>query len=127
MFRFNNPDALLVLLLTVAAYAGDPRGRAGRTRWLVLAGRAGRLRVPDQDAAGVPGAARRSALAYLVAGPPRLRRRLALLARPGRCRVAAGWWVAVVQLRPAADRPYIGGSTNNSMLELTSATTASAG
>jgi 4-amino-4-deoxy-L-arabinose transferase-like glycosyltransferase len=32
---------------------------------------------------------------------------------------AAGWWVALVMLTPAADRPYIGGSTNNSILQLT--------
>ena len=31
---------------------------------------------------------------------------------------AAGWWVAIVQLTPAADRPYIGGSQNNSLLNL---------
>ena len=33
--------------------------------------------------------------------------------------VAAGWWLAAVELIPAADRPYIGGSQNNSILELT--------
>ena len=32
--------------------------------------------------------------------------------------VAAGWWIAVVELWPASDRPYIGGSTTNSILEL---------
>ena len=32
--------------------------------------------------------------------------------------VAAGWWVALVELWPAGSRPYIGGSTNNSILEL---------
>src|SRR5947207_13378390 len=38
MFRFNNPDALLTLLLTAAAYAMVRALEAGRTRWLVLAG-----------------------------------------------------------------------------------------
>jgi len=38
MFRFNNPDALLTLLLTGAAYATIRAIEAGRTRWLVLAG-----------------------------------------------------------------------------------------
>ena len=28
--------------------------------------------------------------------------------------VAAGWWIAIVVLVPAANRPYIGGSQNNS-------------
>src|SRR5581483_9116932 len=32
--------------------------------------------------------------------------------------VSAGWFVALVALWPAASRPYIGGSTNNSLLEL---------
>ncbi len=33
--------------------------------------------------------------------------------------VAGGWWVALVELVPAADRPWIGGSQTNSFLELT--------
>ena len=33
--------------------------------------------------------------------------------------VAAGWWVAIVELVPGLERPYIGGSQNNSILELT--------
>ena len=58
-------------------------------------------------------------LVYLVAGPTRLRTRLlqlgaALVAMV----VAAGWYIALVELWPAADRPYIGGSTTNSLLEL---------
>jgi 4-amino-4-deoxy-L-arabinose transferase-like glycosyltransferase len=32
--------------------------------------------------------------------------------------VSAGWWVAAVALTPAADRPYVGGSQNNSILNL---------
>ena len=37
MFRFNNPDALLVLLLTCAAYATVRAIEHGHTGWLVLA------------------------------------------------------------------------------------------
>jgi hypothetical protein len=59
------------------------------------------------------------ALVYLVAGPPGLGRRIwQLLAGGAALVVAAGWWVAIVQLTPAADRPYIGGSTSNSVLQL---------
>ena len=58
MFRFNNPDALLVLLMTAAAYCVQRAIERDRTRWLVLAGRAARVRLPDQDGAGVPCAAR---------------------------------------------------------------------
>ena len=52
MFRFNNPDALLVLLLVAG---GVRHGAGGRDGEHPLAGpgrRAGRLRLPDQDAAG---------------------------------------------------------------------------
>jgi 4-amino-4-deoxy-L-arabinose transferase-like glycosyltransferase len=58
-------------------------------------------------------------LVYLVAGPTRLRTRLLQLgAALGAMVVAAGWYIALVELWPAADRPYIGGSTTNSLLEL---------
>src|SRR6201989_73378 len=38
MFRFTNPDALLVLLMTAAAYALVRAIENGRTRWLVFPG-----------------------------------------------------------------------------------------
>ena len=61
MFRFNNPDALLVLLMTAAGVRAGPRAiENGRTNWLVFCRSAAGLRVPGQDAAGVPGRARAS-------------------------------------------------------------------
>jgi len=47
------------------------------------------------------------------------KRLLHLLAAGAAMAVAAGWWLAAVELIPAADRPYIGGSQTNSILELT--------
>ena len=41
-----------------------------------------------------------------------------LLAAGAAMFAAAGWWVALVELWPAGSRPYIGGSTDNSVLEL---------
>ena len=38
MFRFDNPDALLVLLMTAAAYATVRAVEKAGARWLVLAG-----------------------------------------------------------------------------------------
>jgi 4-amino-4-deoxy-L-arabinose transferase-like glycosyltransferase len=38
MFRFNNPDALLVLLLTLATYLTLRGIESGRIRWVVWAG-----------------------------------------------------------------------------------------
>jgi 4-amino-4-deoxy-L-arabinose transferase-like glycosyltransferase len=118
MFRFNNPDALLVLLMTAAAYATTRAIESGRTRWLVLTGSLLGFAFLTKMLQGflvVPA----FALAYLVAGPHRLGRRLwQLLAGGAALAVSAGWWVAIVQLTPAADRPYIGGSTGNSVLQL---------
>jgi len=118
MFRFNNPDALLVLLMTAAAYAVTRAVESGRTRWIVLAGALlgfGFLAKMLQAFLVLPGLA----LVYLVAGPARLGRRIWQLLAGGLALVAAaGWWVAIVQLTSAADRPYIGGSTTNSVLQL---------
>jgi 4-amino-4-deoxy-L-arabinose transferase-like glycosyltransferase len=118
MFRFNNPDALLVLLMTAAAYAMVRAIDSGRTRWIVLAGALlgfGFLTKMLQAFLVLPA----FALVYLVAGPPRLGRRLwQLLAGGAALLVAAAWWVAIVQFTPAADRPYVGGSTNDSILQL---------
>src|SRR6202023_881990 len=58
-------------------------------------------------------------LAYLVAGPVALRRRiLQLLAAGGAMIVSAMWWGVIVMLIPASSRPYIGGSQNNSLWNL---------
>jgi 4-amino-4-deoxy-L-arabinose transferase-like glycosyltransferase len=118
MFRFNNPDALLVLLMTAAAYAMVRATDSGRTRWIVLAGALlgfGFLTKMLQAFLVLPA----FALVYLVAGPPRLGRRLwQLLAGGAALLAAAGWWVAIVQFTPAADRPYVGGSTTDSVLQL---------
>ena len=38
--------------------------------------------------------------------------------RRGAAWSSGGWWVALVELWPAASRPYIGGSTDNSVLDL---------
>ncbi len=122
MFRFDNPDALLVLLLVTGAYATvraiDAVTVRASTWWLVAAGAAvgfGFLTKMGQALLVVPA----FGLAYLVAGPPRLRTRLMqLLAVLGSMIVSAGWFIALVELWPADSRPSIGGSTTNSLLEL---------
>ena len=118
MFRFNNPDALLVLLLTAAAYATLRATEGGSTRWLVLAAAligTGFLAKMLQAFVIVPVVI----LVYLIAGHPRLLQRIKQLVIAGLTLVAAsGWWVAVVELWPSADRPYIGGSQDNSLVNL---------
>ena len=118
IFRFDNPDALMVLLIVVAAYCVIRALEGGRTWWLVGAGVAfgfGFLTKSGEALLNVPALA----LAYLVAAPvPVWRRVWQLLAAGLAIVVSAGWWIAAVLLTPAADRPYIGGSTDNSPLEL---------
>jgi 4-amino-4-deoxy-L-arabinose transferase-like glycosyltransferase len=119
MFRFNNPDALLVLLLIAGAYATLRAVEAASPRWLMFAAGLvgfGFLTKMLQALLVVPA----FAIVYLVAAPTTLRRRfLALLAAGAALIVTAGWWVAIVELIPASARPYIGGSQHNSILELT--------
>ncbi|MCX4800549.1 glycosyltransferase family 39 protein [Streptomyces sp. NBC_01214] len=119
MFRFNNPDALLTLLLTVTVYCVLRALDGARTQWLVWAGVAvgfAFLTKTLQAFVILPPLA----LLYAVCAPTRLRKRLGQLLLAGLAMVVAGgWWVAVVELWPAASRPYIGGSQNNSFLELT--------
>jgi 4-amino-4-deoxy-L-arabinose transferase-like glycosyltransferase len=118
MFRFNNPDSLLVLLLVAAAYALTRSLENGSTKWLLFASGLigfGFLAKMLQAFVVVPG----FALVYLIAAPPRLRKRIGQLLMAGVTMfAAAGWWVAIVELTPASWRPYVGGSTNNSVLNL---------
>lgn len=119
MFRFNNPDALLVFLMVAAVWAMTRALDDGRWRWLVLTGTCigfGFLAKQLQVMLVVPVLA----LVYLFAGPPKLSKRIAQLFAAGAAMVvAAGWWLLVVELWPADSRPYIGGSQNNSIIELT--------
>jgi 4-amino-4-deoxy-L-arabinose transferase-like glycosyltransferase len=118
IFRFNNPDALLTLLLVAAAYCLVRALEQARTRWLLLAGSAvGFAFLAKMMQAFLPLPA--FVLVYLVCAPTPLRRRLLqLIGALGALIVSAGWWIAVVELWPASSRPYIGGSQTNSILEL---------
>jgi 4-amino-4-deoxy-L-arabinose transferase-like glycosyltransferase len=118
MFRFNNPDALLVLLLTAAAYATVRAIEGGSRRWIIAVGAlVGLAFLTKSLQAFLPVPA--FAFAYLVAAPRSLGRRLVdLLIAAGALVVSAGWWVALVQFWPASSRPYIGGSQTNSVWEL---------
>ncbi len=119
MFRFNNPDALLVLLMALGAWATMRSIERGSARWFALAGvfiGLGFLTKTLQVLLVVPF----FGIAYLVAADTTLRRRIiGAAAGVGTMLLSAGWWVAIVELIPANMRPYIGGSQTNSFLELT--------
>ncbi|WP_431922870.1 ArnT family glycosyltransferase [Amycolatopsis tucumanensis] len=118
MFKFNNPDALLVLLMVAGAYCTVRALDRASTVWLMLAGAAlgfGFLTKMLQAFLVLPA----FALVYLVAAPTGLGRRLLQLAYAAVALVVAtGWWIVAVALWPTESRPYIGGSTDNTPLEL---------
>jgi 4-amino-4-deoxy-L-arabinose transferase-like glycosyltransferase len=119
MFRFNNPDSLLTLLMAIAAYTALRAVEDDRLRWYVLTGVAiglGFLTKQLQVLLVVPA----FALALLVAGRGTVWRRVrGLLVAGGAMVLGAAWWFLAVELFPADQRPYIGGSQHNSILELT--------
>ncbi len=118
MFRFNNPDALLVFTMVLASYftvrATEHAGRG----WLALAGVAigfGFLTKMLQAFLVLPALV----VAYWIAAPATWKRKLVdLLVAFATMVVSFGWYLAAVELTPASLRPYIGGSQNNSIVEL---------
>jgi hypothetical protein len=88
------------------------------TRWLLLAGALMGLAFLTKTAQALlvlPA----FTLAYVWAAPSGLWRRIRqLLAAGAAMVVVGGWWFVAVALWPAADRPYIGGSTGNSAIQL---------
>jgi 4-amino-4-deoxy-L-arabinose transferase-like glycosyltransferase len=119
IFRFNDPDAFITLTATLAAYLIVRAIESGRTRWLALAGVLLGLGFLGKMLAGFL-ALPALALAYLVCGPARLGRRIwQLLVGGAALLLTAGWWVAIVLLTPAADRPFVGSTSNNNILSLT--------
>ena len=118
MFRFDNPDALMVLLLVAAAYATVRALEKAGTRWIVAAGVClgfAFLAKMLQAFTVLPA----FAVVYLLAAPTRLRRRLWQLAVGAvAIVVSAGWWVATVALWPVGSRPMVDGSPDNSILNL---------
>jgi 4-amino-4-deoxy-L-arabinose transferase-like glycosyltransferase len=118
MFRYDHPDALLTFLMIAGAAAVQRAIENGRHRWLVLAGTFVGLAFLTkylQAYLVIPG----FVLAYALAAVGSLRRRVVGIVIFGLSTLAASaWWVAAVQLTPAGLRPYIGGSTNNSVLDL---------
>ncbi|BBY58178.1 ArnT family glycosyltransferase [Mycolicibacterium sarraceniae] len=119
MFRFNNPDALLVLSLVVAAcFTQRALDRDAAWWWLPLAGAAvgvGFLAKMLQAFLVLPALA---AVFLFAADAPMRARLMRLAAAAGALIVSAGWYLLLVALWPAGARPYIGGSQHNSIVEL---------
>lgn len=118
MSRFNNPDALLVLLEVVAAWALVRALQTGRTAHVLLCGVFVGLAFNVKMLQAyliVPGLA----AALLIAGQGNLRRRAVQLLAGGVSMFAVSFaWYGTMMLLPAADRPWVGDTTDNSWFSL---------
>ena len=119
MARYNNPDPLMVLLMVSALYAGIRVTETGKVKYLLLATLLlilGFLTKQLQAFLVVPAVA----AAYSLYAPTSWPRRLITMGVSG---IGLGLgslaWPLFVDSIPPLNRPYIGGSTTNSMLELT--------
>ncbi|GAA4382452.1 glycosyltransferase family 39 protein [Tsukamurella soli] len=126
MFRYNNPDAAMVTLMTLGAYftirALEKRDghHAGRRAagWLALAGVALGFAFLAKMLEGLM-VLPALGLAYLIAAPFTLGKRLLhLLGAAAAMIVSSGWYVVLTVLWPTSSRPYMAGSTDNSFMNL---------
>jgi 4-amino-4-deoxy-L-arabinose transferase-like glycosyltransferase len=118
MSRDNNPDALLTLCCVAAVWCAARTFEDGRTGWLVASGIAVGLGFETKMGAAlvvVPAIA----LGWLWFAP---RGRVAavrqLLAGGSAMLAVAAAWPLLVVLTPSADRPWISGTSDNSILSL---------
>jgi 4-amino-4-deoxy-L-arabinose transferase-like glycosyltransferase len=116
--RHNNPDALLALCCTAALWCLVRGLQDGRTRWLVAAGVCVGLGFEAKMAAAlmvVPAIA----VAWLWIAPRGRLRAVRQLFAGAAAMVAVGAaWPLLVALTPAADRPWVSGTADNSIWSL---------
>jgi 4-amino-4-deoxy-L-arabinose transferase-like glycosyltransferase len=116
--RHNNPDALLVLCCTAALWFVVRGLEDGRMRWIVLAGVAVGLGFEAKMGAAllvVPALV----VAWLWVAPRGRAAAARGLAAGGAAMVAVGLaWPLLIWLTPAADRPWVSGTSDNSIWSL---------
>ncbi|HEV2924865.1 MAG TPA: glycosyltransferase family 39 protein [Solirubrobacteraceae bacterium] len=117
--RDSGVDPLMILLMLLACGAAVRAAETGRWRTLIWCAVLVGLAFNTKTLAAylvVPGIA----LAYLICAPGSLPRRATQLAVAGLVLIAVSFsWMAVVELTPASQRPFVGSSTNNTELGLT--------
>jgi 4-amino-4-deoxy-L-arabinose transferase-like glycosyltransferase len=117
--RDNNPDALLILLMTVSCWIAIKAIDSGRLVTLIACAICVALAFNTKALAAylvVPGIA----LGYLLCAQGSLRARVGKLFIAGVVMtVVSIAWLSFVDLTPASHRPYVGGTLDNSELGLT--------
>jgi 4-amino-4-deoxy-L-arabinose transferase-like glycosyltransferase len=116
--RNNTIDSTLALALLVGAWAVLRAAETGRLRWLLLSAAVVGIgfNIKMLEAYLVVPA---FGLLYLLAAPKSILKRLGHLALAGVLLLIVSFsWVVVVDAIPAASRPYVGSSQDNSELSL---------
>jgi len=119
MSRYNNPDPLMLFLMVAAAWFAVKSITTGLNRWFIVTGGLLGLAFMTKQLQGfisLPALG----IAFLLFSPTSWKSRLRTTVFAfGTLVVAGGWWMTIVDLIPRGDRPYIGGSSSDSVLELT--------
>ena len=119
MFGFNNPDAILTLMLTASGYA-FLRSLEGKRPllWLGLAGLFTGLAFNTKMLQGLM-VLPAMALVYLVfTKPPMVTRFLHLMFAGVITTMSTLWWSVLVWLTPAGSRPWVGSTNDNNIWSL---------
>lgn len=119
MFRFNNPDSFLTLFLTASAYAFlrafDSKKPA---LWLSVAGLLAGFAFNTKMLQGLL-VLPVMAVIYLALAKPKFMVRLGHLSIAGIVTaISTFWWSVLVWLTPAANRPWVGSTNDNSIWSL---------
>ena len=119
MFGFNNPDAILTLMLTASGYV-FLRSLEGKRPllWLGLAGLFTGLAFNTKMLQGLM-VLPAMALVYLVfTKPPMVTRFLHLMFAGVITTMSTLWWSVLVWLTPAGSRPWVGSTNDNNIWSL---------
>ena len=119
MFRFNNPDSFLTLFLTASAYAFLRSFEGKRpVLWLSIAGLFTGLAFNTKMLQGLlllP----IMTIIYISFARPKFTARLWRLGVAGIVTIVSTfWWSVLVWLTPAANRPWVGSTNDNSIWNL---------
>ena len=119
MFGFNNPDAILTLMLTASGYA-FLRSMEGKRPllWLGLAGLFTGLAFNTKMLQGLMVLPAMVVVYLIFAKPPIVTRLLHLMFAGIITTMSTLWWSVLVWLTPAGSRPWVGSTNDNNIWSL---------
>jgi 4-amino-4-deoxy-L-arabinose transferase-like glycosyltransferase len=119
MSRFNNPEPLMGLLMVACVFTTLKAMESGRLRTFALAGLLLGLAFMAKQVQALLVVPALFAAVLAFSNGRLWQRTNQLLMSTGMFVAAGGAWLVAADLTPAGERPFIGGSTTNSALELT--------